>query len=74
MLCLGTAGTMRMAVMTAIEVHLRLPSLHLQLEEEAKAGLYRMDYNSEWKPKSKGFWTCMHDWEHSTRNYPMDRD
>jgi hypothetical protein len=31
------------------------PSLHLQVEAEAKAGYYRLCCNDQWKLKSEGF-------------------
>jgi hypothetical protein len=34
---------------------LGLPPLHLQLEAEAKAGIYRLYFSDQWKPKSEGF-------------------
>jgi hypothetical protein len=41
----------RTAPMAAIEVLLGLPPLHLQMEAEARAGIYRL----YWKPKSEDF-------------------
>jgi hypothetical protein len=35
----------------------------------AKAGIYRLDCNDQWKPKSKGF---THDSEHGKRTHPKD--
>jgi hypothetical protein len=52
---LGINQSMRMTSTVATEVHLGLPPLHLQLEAEAKAGIYRLDCNNRWKPKSEGF-------------------
>jgi hypothetical protein len=49
MACLGITGAMRTA---ALEVLIGLPPLHLQLEAEARAGLY---CSNQWKPKSEGF-------------------
>jgi hypothetical protein len=46
---------MRTAPTVAIEVLLGLPPLHLQLEAEARAGIYRLYCSDKWKPKSKGF-------------------
>jgi hypothetical protein len=39
----------------AIEVLFGLPPLHLQLEAEARAGIYRLYCSEQWKPKSIGF-------------------
>jgi hypothetical protein len=39
----------------AIEVLLVLPQLYLQLEAEAKAGVYRLNCYDQWKYKSEGF-------------------
>jgi hypothetical protein len=50
--CLGITRAMRMAPTAAIEVFLRLPSLHLQLEAEVKAGIYRLCCGKQQKPKS----------------------
>jgi hypothetical protein len=55
MACLGITGAIRTAPTAAIEVLLGLPPLHLQLEAEARAGIYRLHCNEQWKPKSKGF-------------------
>jgi hypothetical protein len=50
MTCLGITGAIRTDPMTAIEVLLGLPSLHLQLGGEARAGIYRLYRRDEWKP------------------------
>jgi hypothetical protein len=55
MACLGITGAMRKAPKAAMEVLLRLPQLHLQVEVEAKVGNYRLHYNDQWKPKLEGF-------------------
>jgi hypothetical protein len=55
MTCLGITGAMRTAPTAAIEVLLGLPPLHLQLEAEARAEIYRFHCSEQWKPKSKGF-------------------
>jgi ribonuclease HI len=52
MTCLGITGAMRTA---AMEIHLGLPPLYLQMEAEAKIGNYRLCCNESWKPKSEGF-------------------
>jgi hypothetical protein len=39
----------------ASEVLLELPPLHLQLEAEAKTGEYRLNCNTQWKPRLDGF-------------------
>jgi hypothetical protein len=41
MACLGITGAIRTAPTAATEVLLGLPPLHLQLEAEARAGIYR---------------------------------
>jgi hypothetical protein len=46
MACLGITGAMRTAPTAAMEVHLGLPPLHLQVEAKA---------NDQWKSKSEGF-------------------
>jgi hypothetical protein len=55
MACLGITGAMRTAPTAAIEVLLGLPPQHLQLEAEARAGIYRLHCSEQWQPKSKGF-------------------
>jgi hypothetical protein len=40
--CLGKTGAMRTAPTAAIGVFLGLPPLHLKLEAEARAGIYRL--------------------------------
>jgi hypothetical protein len=46
---------MRTAPTAAIEVLLGLSPLHLQLNAEARAGIYRLYCSDQWKPKSEGF-------------------
>jgi hypothetical protein len=36
----------------------------LQLEAEARAGIYRLYCRDQWKPNSVRFWTCIHDSGH----------
>jgi hypothetical protein len=55
MACLGIKGAMRMTPTAAVEVLLGLLSLHLQLETQAKAGIYGLYCNKQWEPKSEGF-------------------
>jgi hypothetical protein len=55
MACLGITGAIRTAPTAAIEILLGLPPLHLQLEAEARAGIYRLHCSEQWKAKSKGF-------------------
>jgi hypothetical protein len=55
MACLGITGAMRTAPTAAIEALLGLSPMHLQLEAEARAGIYRPHCSEQWKPKSKGF-------------------
>jgi hypothetical protein len=52
---LGITGDMRITPIAAIKVLLGLHPLHLQLEAEAIAGIYRLDYKNQQKPKSEGF-------------------
>jgi hypothetical protein len=54
MACLGITGAIRTAPTAAIEVLLGLSPLHLQLEVEARAGIYRLHCSEQWRPKSKG--------------------
>jgi hypothetical protein len=48
---LGITGAMRTATTDTIEVPLGLPPLHLNIEAEAQAGIYRLNCNEQWKPK-----------------------
>jgi hypothetical protein len=50
--CLGITGTMRTSPTAALEILLGLPSLQLQLEAEARAGIYRLQCSDQWKPGS----------------------
>jgi hypothetical protein len=50
--CLGITGAMKTAPTAAIEVLLGLPPLHLAMEAEAQAGIYRLSCNEQWKPKT----------------------
>jgi hypothetical protein len=50
--CLGVTGAMRTAPTAAIEVFLGLPPLHLKIAAEARAGIYRLGCNEQWRPKS----------------------
>jgi hypothetical protein len=49
----GLLGVMRTAPTADTEVLLGLPQWHLQLEAEARAGIYRLYCNYQWKPKSE---------------------
>jgi hypothetical protein len=53
MASLGITGVMRTTPTTAIKVLLGLPPLHLQLEVEAKEGIYRLGCKDQWKPRSE---------------------
>jgi hypothetical protein len=46
---------MKMAPTAAIEVILGLPALHVMIEAEAQAGIYRLMYSEQSKPKSTNF-------------------
>jgi hypothetical protein len=50
----------------AIEVLLGLPPLHVIIEVEAQAGIYRLMCNQQWKPKSTnlGYTKKSRDMEH----------
>jgi hypothetical protein len=45
--CLGITGAMRTSPTAALEILLGLPSLQLQLEEEARAGIYRLQCSDQ---------------------------
>jgi hypothetical protein len=55
MACFGIAGVSRINPTAAIKVFLGLPPLHLKLETEAYAGIYRLDCKDHWKPRSEAF-------------------
>jgi hypothetical protein len=67
--CLGNRGATRMTPRVAIEVLLGLHPLNLQLELEAKAGLYKL-YCTQFRV----FLTYTHDPKHGKRPHPMDWD
>jgi hypothetical protein len=46
---------MKMTPTAAMEVLLGLPPLHVMIEAEAQAGIYRLMCNQQWKPKSTDF-------------------
>jgi hypothetical protein len=52
---LGITGVMKTVPRAATEVLLGLPLLHLQLEADARAGIYSLSCSDKWKPKSEGF-------------------
>jgi hypothetical protein len=52
---LGIKRTTRTTPTAALEILLGLPPLSLQLEAEARAGIYRLQCNKQWKPRSIGF-------------------
>jgi hypothetical protein len=54
MICLGITGEMKTVPAAATEVIIGLLPLHLHLEAEARAGIYRLYYSNQWKPKSEG--------------------
>jgi hypothetical protein len=56
MACLGITGAMKTAPTAAIEGLSGLPELHLLLEVEARAGIYRLYCSDQWKlkPESSG--------------------
>jgi hypothetical protein len=53
--CLAITGAMKMTPTAAMEVLLGLHPLHVMTEAEAKAGIYRLICNQQWKPKSTNF-------------------
>jgi hypothetical protein len=53
--CLAITGVMKMTPTAAMGVVLGLPPLHVMTEVEAKAGIYRLMCNQQWKPKSTNF-------------------
>jgi hypothetical protein len=73
MACLGIDGSMKTAPTTAIEVLIGLLPLHLQLEAEAIAGIYRLYCSDQWKRKSDGFGHAYMT-GHENRTHPTDGD
>jgi hypothetical protein len=55
MACFRITEAMRTAPIVAMEVLLGLPPLHLQVEVEARTGIYRQCCNEQWKLKPVGF-------------------
>jgi hypothetical protein len=53
--CLAIAVAMQTTPTAAMEVLLGLPPVHVMIEAEAKAGIYRVMCNQQWKPKSTNF-------------------
>jgi hypothetical protein len=53
--CLVITGAMKTTPTAAMEVLLDLPPLHVMIEVEAQAGIYRLMCNQQWKPKSTNF-------------------
>jgi hypothetical protein len=51
--CSGITGTMKTDPTAATEVLIGLCPLHLQLEAEARAGIYRLYCSDQWKPNLK---------------------
>jgi hypothetical protein len=63
-------GAMRTPPTVAILVLLALLPLHLQLEAEAKVGVYTLSCNNQWKPKLEGFGHACMRYEHGKRTPP----
>jgi hypothetical protein len=61
---------MRTSPTAAIVVLLELPPVHLQLEAEAKARVYRLNCNDQWKSKLEGFGHACMTQEHNERIQP----
>jgi hypothetical protein len=49
--CLRIQSTMKMASKATTEVILGLPPLHLIMEAEAQAGMYRLSCYEQWKSR-----------------------
>jgi hypothetical protein len=60
---LGITGPMRTAPIAATAVLLGLPSLHLKIEAEAQAGIYRLNCNQQWKPKPLQYGHMSKSWD-----------
>jgi hypothetical protein len=50
--CLAITEVMKMAPTAAMDILLGLPPLHVMIEVEAQAGIYKLMCNQQWKPKS----------------------
>jgi hypothetical protein len=55
LVCLAITGAMKTNPAAAMEVLLGLPPLHVMIEAEAQAGIYRLMCNQQWKPKFTNF-------------------
>jgi len=53
--CLAITGVMKITSAAAMEVLLELPPLHVMIEEEAQAEIYRIMCTQQWKLKSANF-------------------
>jgi hypothetical protein len=53
--CLAITETIMTAPTAAIEVLMGLPPLHVMIEVQAQAGIYRLMCDQQWKPKSTNF-------------------
>jgi hypothetical protein len=53
--CFAITGAMKTTPTAAMEVLLGLPPLHVVIEAEAQAGIYRLMCNQQWRPRSANY-------------------
>jgi hypothetical protein len=61
--CLAITGTMKTTPTAAMEVLLGLPPLHVVIEAEAQAGIYRLMCNQHWRPTSTNYGQAKTAWD-----------
>jgi hypothetical protein len=54
---------MKMTPTVAMKVLLGLPPLHVMIEVEVHAGIYRLMYTQQWGPKSTNFGNTKKSWD-----------
>jgi hypothetical protein len=53
--CLAITGVMKTTPTAAMEVLLGLPLLHVVIEVQEQAGIYRLMCNQQWRPRSTNY-------------------
>lgn len=65
----------KMALTTTDETLMGLPPLHMKVEAEAQAGIYRLSCNEEWKViQIIMAWACEQSSGHGEGTHPTDND
>jgi hypothetical protein len=70
--CLAITGGMKATPTAAMEVLLGLPPLHVMIEAEAQARIYRLMCDQQWKPKSTDFGHTKKISGYGARTHPTD--